>query len=172
MSRGSRPATFVLLLSRAAALRTHSWPLPSAGGARPYRASVFSAASDDELPALPDRVDAQAEDQSRTIDVNGVPLTLDELGPIVIQENGKMGRLSNWHEMTEQVRQVCACGSWRGCSCCTPSACALSLAPLTVDALPPTCATGAATNHQICGEAQCKTTTGTPAQPELTTGQR
>eukprot|EP00966_Prymnesium_polylepis_P279514 6457455-Prymnesium_polylepis.1 len=91
-----------LLVSRGAALRTHSWHLSLSH--RPYRAAVIlSAASDEELPALPDRVDTRT-DQTRTIDVNGVPLTLDELGPIVIQENGKMGRLSNWHDMTEQVR--------------------------------------------------------------------
>ena len=51
------------------------------------------------LPALPDRVEARPGG-ARTIDVGGEALTLDELGPIVIQADGRMGRLSNWQEMT------------------------------------------------------------------------
>ena len=28
-------------------------------------------------------------------------ITLDELGPIILQQDGRLGRLSNWHDMTE-----------------------------------------------------------------------
>jgi len=33
--------------------------------------------------------------------VNGETIMLDELGPIILQEDGRLGRLSNWHDMTE-----------------------------------------------------------------------
>ena len=37
----------------------------------------------------------------RSLVVNGETITLDELGPIILQEDGRLGRLSNWHDMTE-----------------------------------------------------------------------
>ena len=37
----------------------------------------------------------------RSLVVNGETVTLDELGPIILQEDGRLGRLSNWHDMTE-----------------------------------------------------------------------
>ena len=42
---------------------------------------------------------------ARTLDVGGEALTLDELGPIVIQADGRMGRLSNWQEMTAHEQE-------------------------------------------------------------------
>ena len=33
-------------------------------------------------------------------------LSLDELGPIVIKEDGRLGRLSNWQDMTEGEQQA------------------------------------------------------------------
>ena len=33
--------------------------------------------------------------------LDGETVTLDELGPIVVSKDGKLGHLSNWHEMTE-----------------------------------------------------------------------
>ena len=47
---------------------------------------------------LPRTSTAAAE---RSLAVNGETITLDELGPIILQEDGRLGRLSNWHDMTE-----------------------------------------------------------------------
>ena len=46
------------------------------------------------------------EPELRTVEMGGQTLTLDELGPIVIQEDGRLGRLSNWQEMTEGEQQM------------------------------------------------------------------
>ncbi|KAL1511252.1 hypothetical protein AB1Y20_006061 [Prymnesium parvum] len=68
---------------------------------RAARASHIAQRTPDEpLPALPDKVEVR-ESQRRAIEINGETVTLDELGPIVLKEDGRLGRLSNWHEMTE-----------------------------------------------------------------------
>ena len=37
----------------------------------------------------------------RSLVVDGETIKLDELGPTIVKEDGRLGRLSNWHEMTE-----------------------------------------------------------------------
>jgi hypothetical protein len=78
--------------------------LPSGVRARGW-ASRMSVEEDppragSRLPLLPSEVAARPS-QARTIDVDGHSLTLDELGPIIIKEDGRLGSLANWHEMTE-----------------------------------------------------------------------
>ena len=54
------------------------------------------------LPLLPAEFEVVAAPTNvRTLTVGGDSLLLDELGPIVIHSDGTLGRLSNWHEMTE-----------------------------------------------------------------------
>ncbi|KAF8930618.1 hypothetical protein BGZ47_000480 [Haplosporangium gracile] len=36
-----------------------------------------------------------------TLEVNGQDIKLDLLGPIVVNENGTMSRIENWHEMAD-----------------------------------------------------------------------
>lgn len=36
-----------------------------------------------------------------SIDVNGASVKLQQLGPVVINSDGTMSRINNWHEMTE-----------------------------------------------------------------------
>ncbi|KAF9357904.1 hypothetical protein BGX34_009145 [Mortierella sp. NVP85] len=38
------------------------------------------------------------------LEVNGQDLKLDALGPVVVNEDGTMSRIDNWHEMTEIER--------------------------------------------------------------------
>ena len=57
------------------------------------------------LPALPDEVVTQTA-QTRSIEVNGETLTLDELGPVVLSEDGRLGRLGNWQDMTEHEQNM------------------------------------------------------------------
>jgi len=52
------------------------------------------------FPALPADV-VVSPSVMKTLVVDGEPLALDELGPIIIKEDGRLGRLANWHEMTE-----------------------------------------------------------------------
>lgn len=41
----------------------------------------------------------------RTLEVDGKPISLDHLGPLVVHKDGTMSRISNWGEMTEIERQ-------------------------------------------------------------------
>jgi len=50
--------------------------------------------------ALPDA----SSDNTQKLDVSGQggsTVTLDHLGPIVVNQDGTMSRISNWHQMTE-----------------------------------------------------------------------
>ncbi|KAK3896871.1 hypothetical protein C8A05DRAFT_20248, partial [Staphylotrichum tortipilum] len=53
------------------------------------------------LPALP----SQIESQQQTIHVNGAPLVLDALGPMVVNRDGTISRIANWHEMAPVERE-------------------------------------------------------------------
>ena len=75
------------------------------------RASATRCCADDELPALPDEVEKRKSTE-RSLEVDGETVTLDELGPIVVSKDGKLGHLSNWHEMTES-EQAAALNSLR-----------------------------------------------------------
>merc|ERR1740124_1026481 len=79
------------VLTTATALQMHS-------GSRP--AGRVAAMCTNSLPQLPDKVEERAGAE-RTLSVNGETITLDELGPIILQEDGRLGRLSNWQDMTE-----------------------------------------------------------------------
>lgn len=39
--------------------------------------------------------------KTTTLEVNGDSVSLQELGPVVINADGTMSRINNWHEMTE-----------------------------------------------------------------------
>lgn len=65
------------------------------------------------LPALPPSVplgqgeDAAAGDaEVQTITVDGVGIKLDKLGPIVVNTDGTLTRISNWGDMSEGERQT------------------------------------------------------------------
>lgn len=50
------------------------------------------------LPALPAPTGEEAD---TVIEVNGAPVILDKLGPMVIGRNGEVSRIANWGEMAE-----------------------------------------------------------------------
>lgn len=56
----------------------------------------------DEVRALPPPT---ADENVRTLEVDGKPISLDHLGPLVVHKDGTMSRISNWGEMTEIERQ-------------------------------------------------------------------
>ncbi|KAL2134068.1 hypothetical protein VTI74DRAFT_1124 [Chaetomium olivicolor] len=110
-------------------------PLPgnapsAAGGAAPASASSPSTSSESQtqpttstggdgaipqqpqppkaLPALPSPEDAAAggsSDGLRTVHVNGQPIALDNLGPMVVGRDGVVSRIANWGEMTALERE-------------------------------------------------------------------
>eukprot|EP01046_Picozoa_sp_COSAG06_P024799 COSAG06_NODE_2045_length_7751_cov_1.725039_4_plen_232_part_00 len=43
--------------------------------------------------------------QQQVLVVDGAPVALDHLGPIVLNKDGSMSRITNWHEMTEVEQQ-------------------------------------------------------------------
>ena len=68
------------------------------------------------LPALPSPSDSTpnsttAEGESggsevQTLSVNGAPLALDALGPMVVNRDGTLARVANWGEMTAGEREA------------------------------------------------------------------
>eukprot|EP00967_Tisochrysis_lutea_P119734 scaffold195728_cov24-Tisochrysis_lutea.AAC.2 len=63
------------------------------------------AEKESQLPMLPSEVEKRAS-KMKTIEVDGHSLALDELGPIIIKEDGRLGSLANWHEMTEGEQKL------------------------------------------------------------------
>ncbi|KAL2157838.1 hypothetical protein VTH06DRAFT_5107, partial [Thermothelomyces fergusii] len=59
------------------------------------------------LPALPapDSVSGEGPEGVRTVVVNGQPIALDTLGPMVVNRDGTISRIANWPEMTEIERE-------------------------------------------------------------------
>ena len=41
----------------------------------------------------------------RTLEVNGKPISLTHMGPMVVHKDGTLSRINNWGEMTETERQ-------------------------------------------------------------------
>ncbi|KAF9932362.1 hypothetical protein FBU30_008342 [Linnemannia zychae] len=50
---------------------------------------------------LPAPGDVPAAGGSPQLEVNGQDIKLDILGPVVVNEDGTMSRIDNWHEMAE-----------------------------------------------------------------------
>ncbi|KAK0662925.1 hypothetical protein QBC41DRAFT_350310 [Cercophora samala] len=60
------------------------------------------------LPALPAPGTETAEDPSQkttTVVVNGAPISLDALGPMVVNRDGTLARIANWQEMSSFERE-------------------------------------------------------------------
>ena len=55
--------------------------------------------------ALPEKGEENHEESTSTIVVGGEPIKLDNLGPIVLQKDGSLSRITNWHELTELEQQ-------------------------------------------------------------------
>jgi hypothetical protein len=78
--------------------------LPLAGGAMEDRAPEVAAPEPPALLALPAPEDASS---SINLDVStGQPVTLDRLGPVVVNADGTLARIANWDDMTEHEREV------------------------------------------------------------------
>eukprot|EP00931_Biecheleriopsis_adriatica_P086183 TRINITY_DN60896_c0_g1_i1.p1 TRINITY_DN60896_c0_g1~~TRINITY_DN60896_c0_g1_i1.p1 ORF type:complete len:111 (+),score=31.60 TRINITY_DN60896_c0_g1_i1:24-356(+) len=45
------------------------------------------------------------ESEERTLLVDGNPVKMDNLGPLVVNTDGTISRINNWHEMTESEQQ-------------------------------------------------------------------
>ncbi|KAF9093351.1 hypothetical protein BGX27_001621 [Mortierella sp. AM989] len=56
---------------------------------------------DKPVLGLPAPGDVPSSAPSHELEVNGQDIKLDILGPVVVNENGTISRIDNWHEMTE-----------------------------------------------------------------------
>ncbi|KAI9271307.1 hypothetical protein BY458DRAFT_414130, partial [Sporodiniella umbellata] len=61
----------------------------------------MSTSSEKKKPVL--ALPSTAEETVRSVDINDT-FKLKELGPVVINENGTISRINNWHEMNEIER--------------------------------------------------------------------
>eukprot|EP00435_Cladocopium_sp_Y103_P038402 s1804_g10.t1 len=70
------------------------------------KGSIFDHKEPETL-ALEAPKETIVEDSSdvRTVVVDGNPVKLDKLGPLVINTDGSIARINNWHEMTELEQQ-------------------------------------------------------------------
>ncbi|KAH6851271.1 hypothetical protein B0I37DRAFT_373662 [Chaetomium sp. MPI-CAGE-AT-0009] len=57
------------------------------------------------LPEPPQEPDAGPTSPTTTVRVNGQAVALDALGPMVVNRDGTVSRIGNWHEMTAIERQ-------------------------------------------------------------------
>jgi len=92
------------------------YPQPSseseAGKSEIIRDGNTNNAKEGELLALPSRSAASTDASSETVEgkkqvleVGGEPVTLDAMGPIILNEDGSMSRITNWHEMMEHEQK-------------------------------------------------------------------
>jgi len=73
-------------------------------GAPEVAAAEAPALTSPPLLALPAPEDASS---SINLDVStGQPVTLDRLGPVVVNADGTLARIGNWHDMTDREREV------------------------------------------------------------------
>mmetsp|Transcript_106000 Transcript_106000/g.167366 ORF Transcript_106000/g.167366 Transcript_106000/m.167366 type:complete len:106 (-) Transcript_106000:12-329(-) len=59
----------------------------------------------EEAPLQLENSERTSENDQQTVVVDGNPIKMDKLGPIVINVDGSMSRINNWHEMTEQEQK-------------------------------------------------------------------
>ena len=50
-------------------------------------------------------MDSKAIEYKPTTDVSNMTLTLDKMGPVIINSDGTIGRIGNWHEMTPEEQE-------------------------------------------------------------------
>lgn len=81
-----------------------------ASGAQPEESPQEPPPADvpppEELPGPGEAVGQTGALEERQIKVGGTPVKLDKLGPVVVNVDGSMSRIKNWHEMIEAERQT------------------------------------------------------------------
>lgn len=77
---------------------------PESAGASPS-ASADAGAPLSIEDGVPGQQSCGAGAQARTLVVDGAPVALDHLGPVVLNKDGSVSRITNWHEMTDEEQQ-------------------------------------------------------------------
>jgi hypothetical protein len=54
---------------------------------------------------VPGQQSGGAGTQARVLVVDGAPIALDHLGPGVLNKDGSLSRITNWHDMTDEEQQ-------------------------------------------------------------------
>ena len=47
-----------------------------------------------------------SDDELKTLTVDGAPILLNKLGPVVVTKEGLMGSIDNWHELSENEQAL------------------------------------------------------------------
>ncbi|KAK3823822.1 MAG: hypothetical protein J3R72DRAFT_497087 [Linnemannia gamsii] len=63
--------------------------------------NIEEDSSSKPILALPAPGDVSSAGGIPTLEVNGQDIKLDLLGPVVVNENGTLSRIDNWHEMAD-----------------------------------------------------------------------
>ncbi|KZW04243.1 hypothetical protein EXIGLDRAFT_758538 [Exidia glandulosa HHB12029] len=50
--------------------------------------------------------EAAAEPTMQVLEVDGAKILLDKLGPVVVNTDGSISRIANWHELSEHERKT------------------------------------------------------------------
>ena len=66
---------------------------------------IASAEVNDELPQLP-AVSEHSEDLFKSLELNGNSVSMEELGPIIINIDGTTRRISNWNTLTKHEKET------------------------------------------------------------------
>ena len=68
-------------------------------------AAAANAGRDSDIPQLPPSSASLAQQQQQ-VEVGGGPVTLDSLGPVVVNTDGSISRINNWSSMSEIEKQA------------------------------------------------------------------
>jgi len=102
--RVRHPARAPLSLPRR---RLYTRPPPAAGGGMAAPSPSGEAAPGAAPPpALPAPGEGSAGGPALDISSGSATVKLDDLGPVVLNEDGTMSRIANWHAMTEREQEV------------------------------------------------------------------
>ena len=73
-------------------------------------AAAANAGRDSDIPQLPPSsaslAQQQQQQQQQQVEVGGGPVTLDSLGPVVVNTDGSISRINNWSSMSEIEKQA------------------------------------------------------------------
>lgn len=77
----------------------------AAAGGEVDSGAAGAAAAAAAVRALPAPEEGGGDSAVQTLQVDGKPIALDQLGPMVVHKDGTLSRIANWPEMTEVERR-------------------------------------------------------------------
>ncbi|KAJ4341653.1 hypothetical protein N0V87_001668 [Didymella glomerata] len=93
--------TSALSGKNAARLIADKWALEKKGSAK-HQHTEYQAPSDEQVPLLPALGSSSGAPQ---LEVGGEGVTLDHLGPMVVNKDGSLSRIANWESMSDKEKK-------------------------------------------------------------------